>query len=124
MTRPTYSHPNISIHPHLHPSPLVPQKNWRHAVHSLATLALHLCAGAVTLPAIEITEFMRAHRELLDRLVPPASPLDVAEFLRMNDIRGNVLVNKDDLGRVLQAAKGAMEKCQQAKNESPSRPLW
>jgi hypothetical protein len=67
---------------------------------------------------------MRAHRELLDRLVPPASPLDVVEFLRINSLRGNVLVSKDDLGRVLQAAKGGLEKCQQAKNEARWSHLW
>ena len=41
------------------------RKHWRHAAYSLAMLALQLCAGAVTIPTIETTEFMRVHRDLL-----------------------------------------------------------
>ena len=41
------------------------RKHWRHAASSLAMLALQLCAGAVTIPTIETTEFMRVHRDLL-----------------------------------------------------------
>ena len=42
---------------------------------------------------------------------PPFRPRqDVVEFLRMNSLRGNVLVNKDLLTHVLQQSKTVIER--------------
>jgi hypothetical protein len=86
------------------------RKQWARAAYPLAMVAVALCAGAVTVPTIEMTEFMRAHRELLDRLVPTASPADIVEFLRINNLRGNVMVNKNELELLLHTSKQVIER--------------
>ena len=86
------------------------RKQWARAAYQLAMVAVALCANAVTVPAIELTEYMRAHRDLMDRLVPTASPADIVEFLRINNLRGNVMVNKNELELLLQTSKQVIER--------------
>ena len=89
--------------------------HWKQTSYALAMACVQTCAGALTIPDFQISadgmakmsQFVRNRADMMHALTRPQ---DVVEFLRMNSLRGNVLVNRDLLGHVLQQSKTVIER--------------
>ena len=89
---------------------LLDRKYWKQISLSLAQANVQVCAGALTIPEFQINNktvlSMGEHIHGFNSLLKPLSHgHNILQFLRINSLRGNVLVSKDLLSTVLLMSK-------------------